>query len=494
MAARETQETLMSPHNRDILDTPIIGFSAKDRALFRDILPAVFIAGDSSSGKSSTSRKQFLCGLLRANVGLVLFTIKPSDRDDYLGYIGECSRDPDDVVVFNEKSGLSFDCLAHEWTRTVGRGSGDVESIIDYFDVLLSLGKSQSGGGENKFWDLAAQQAERHAIHLIKLADEPLSIVNIHKAISSFPDHPGQHDDESWSKNSYTASLIDAIRARKDTLTEEEWQNLEAATAFVFGRWAALDERLRGSISMTFSGLADKFQFHPLKRMFASGRCDFVPEDVTHRRKIHIFDFPLNEYGRETARFIQTMLKLTYQRSFLRHAYAPGCCNGAALVQDEFQMLLSKFENYWVQTARSSGVASLYITQNILNVAEEFNETQPGSKTRAFLNNLPFKILHRSTCPDTCTYFSDVIGKRYRWVENFGSSIGQAQGGPQTFGGSRQLTYIVDPIEFTRLARPDGVTPLAAAYVYRGGDSFHVTKTDENPEGENYLKVYFSRE
>jgi hypothetical protein len=40
----------------------------------------------------------------------------------------------------------------------------------------------------------------RHAIKLIQLAGEPLSIVHVHRAISSFPDHLGQQDELGWDE------------------------------------------------------------------------------------------------------------------------------------------------------------------------------------------------------------------------------------------------------------------------------------------------------
>jgi hypothetical protein len=120
---------------------------------------------------------------------------------------------------------------------------------------------------------------------------------------------------------------------------------------------------------MTFAGMADKFLFHPMRRIFASGRDDFCPEQTTHEHKLIILDFPVLEYGKEAARLIQTMVKLTFQRAWLRHKFVPGCCHGAFLVQDEFQLLISKFENHFAQTCRASAIASLSITQNILNLA-----------------------------------------------------------------------------------------------------------------------------
>jgi hypothetical protein len=480
----------MTKPSTNILDRPILTLSDIDHLTLRDMVSGgILVLGDPGSGKSTTSSKAIICGLMRAGVGGLLLTVKSSDAANYVAYARECGREAD-ILLFSEVSGLCFDPLAYEWAR----GAGDVEAIVDYFSTLLSIGKQEGGGGDHRFFQLASEQAMRNAIHLIKLAGEPLSIVHIHRAIASFPTYVGEHDTEEWQQRSYIAQLIKQIRARKETLTECEWQDLETATEFVFVRWASLDERPRSSISMTFAGMADKFLFHPLRRIFASGTYDFSPEQATHERKLIIVDFPVLEYGKETARLIQIMVKLTFQRAWLRHKFSPGCCHGACLVQDEFQLLISRFENHFAQTCRDSAIASLSITQNILNLAEELGETQPGSKTRAFLNNLGLKIVHRSTCPDTCSYIADVIGKEYRYIENFSAGGGGEAGHAHTsVGGSRQLVHLLEPIELSRLTRPDGDSPLAAAVIYKGGSTFNATRTRREPEGKNFLKVHFSR-
>jgi hypothetical protein len=143
---------------------------------------------------------------------------------------------------------------------------------------------------------------------------------------------------------------------------------------------------------MTFAGMADKFLFHPLRGIFASGAYDFTPEQITHEQKILIIDYPILEYGKETARLINVMVQLTCQRAWLRHQYKPGCCNGAFLYMDEFQLLMHRFQNHFVQVSRSSGVAVVALTQTILNLAEELGEAHPGAKTKAFLANLGIKI------------------------------------------------------------------------------------------------------
>ena len=61
-------------------------------------------------------------------------------------------------------------------------------------------------------------------------------------------------------------------------------------------------------------------------------------------------------------------------------------------------------------------------------------------------------------------------------------------------GASRQLAHVVEPIEFTRLIKPDANNPYAEAIVYQSGKIFSASKSPENPEGSNYLHVFFSRD
>ena len=300
------------PKHDDILDRPIFSLSEKDCVKLRELIEGGgLILGSLGSGKTSTLRQLFRA-LLRAGLGGLLCTVKSTDAEDYLQDAELCGRSKD-VTVFSVKSGLSFDPIAYLWST--GRGERNVETIIDFFSTLLSIGKQHIGVNNDRFWELAAEQAMRHAIHLIRLAGDPLSIVSIHRAIQSFPNHVGEENEESWLKESYTASLINAIRARQATLSEADWADLNVATEFVFSRWASYDEKPRSSIAMTFSGLADKFMFSPLRGMFCSGTYSFTPWQTTHERKVIIVDIPVLEYGRDTARLMQIIVKLVFQRA-----------------------------------------------------------------------------------------------------------------------------------------------------------------------------------
>jgi type IV secretory pathway TraG/TraD family ATPase VirD4 len=256
--------------------------------------------------------------------------------------------------------------------------------------------------------------------------------------------------------------------------------------SYIFDQWPAFDERPRSIVEMMWSGMADKFLYNPLNRIFCGGKCDFTPEDTTHRNKIIICDWPLLEYGHETGRTINIILKLIFQRAWLRRKLSESP-NPVILWQDESQyFIVPKWDNFFQQTCRGSRVAVVCLTQNILNLSEQLGEQTPGSKTKSFLGNLAIKIFHQQNETETCQYAADQIGKHWVYVDQW--SAGSSEGHTHTnFSGNKQLVHIVEPLEFQKLSKPDGQNPMAQAIVYKSGETFKANN-------KNYLPVHFSRE
>ena len=278
-----------------------------------------------------------------------------------------------------------------------------MESIIDFFSTLVSIGKKEQGHGHDPFWERGNEQLMRNVIKLLDLAGEAVSIASIDRVIKSLPTHPGEYEEEPWQRDSYCAQLIASIKARKDTLTPDQWSDLDFATQYIFRKWPAFDERPRSSLEMTWSGMADKFLFNPFNRLFCSGKCSFTPEQTMREGKIVICDFPLLEYGHETGRLINVILKLIFQRAWLRRKLSESP-NPVFLWQDEFQYFVTRRDNFFQQTCRGSRVAVVCLTQNILNLPKNSARTQPGSKTKSFLGNLAIKIFHQQNDTETCNY------------------------------------------------------------------------------------------
>ena len=258
----------------------------------------------------------------------------------------------------------------------------------------------------------------RNVIKLLDLAGERISIANIDRVIKSLPTRPDEHEEAAWQEQSYCAQIVKAIKARKDTLTQDQWSDLDFASQYIFRKWPAFDERPRSSLEMTWSGMADKFLFNPFYRLFCGGKCTFTPEMTTHDGKIVICDFPLLEYGHETGRLINIILKLIFQRAWLRRNALRIPESGIPLA-GRIPIFRHTAGQLLSADLPGSRVAVVCLTQNILNLSEELGEPQPGSKTKSFCGNLAIKIAHQQNEPDTATFMADIIGKEYRYLDSY---------------------------------------------------------------------------
>jgi hypothetical protein len=474
----------------NLLDKRILGLSDKDWLTLRDLVEGgVLITGRLGSGKSSTSGRALAYGLLRAGLGGLVLTVKSDETQRFIDYAKACGREAD-VIVFGAEGSLTFDPLAYSWNQP-GRGAGRIETIIELFTTLLTIGRPQvSTSSESRYFELAVEELVRATLVMFSLGGERISISSIHKIITSIPTRPGQADEPEWQQSSECAKLVAKIRKRQQTFTESQWEDLDNAMQFALELWPDEDPRTRSNILSTWTGMGSKFAYDPLRRLFCSGEYSFTPEQTTHERKIIIIDIPILEFGRATSRICQILVKVIFQRAWLRHQYQDGCCNGAFLFQDEFSMLMHRHELHFHTVCRSSAIAAICLTPNINNIAaEEFGEGRPGSRTLGFLGALSVKIFHSQTDIETSRYAADLIGQDYRYLSSFSAGAGNH---PHTgFGGTEHLAHLLEPIELSRLLTPDGENPYAEAVVYVGGKIFNATKTARNPEGRNYLRVLF---
>src|ERR1700735_5266280 len=179
----------MTKHD-DVLNRPILSLSDVDHLRWHDTVEGTLITGAPGSGKSSTSGKNLAYGILKTpNSGGLVLTAKAEETQNWIAYAKACGREKD-LIVFNAESGHCFDPMHYEFTRP-GRGAGDIESIIDFFTTLSSIGKKETGQGHDPFWSRGAEQIQRNVLVLLGLAGERISIASIDRVIKSLPAHPG---------------------------------------------------------------------------------------------------------------------------------------------------------------------------------------------------------------------------------------------------------------------------------------------------------------
>jgi hypothetical protein len=358
----------------------------------------------------------------------------------------------------------------------------------------MGVGKNHQHSSEAQYFERAVEELLRAALVVLSNAGELISITSLHRLISSLPQEEGIADTEEWQKSSECARILEQLKSRYATLSVSSKDDLDIAVVHLLSKWASLDYRTRSNIESTFSGMSSRFVYDPFRSLFCSGRYDFTPEQITHEGKILIVDMPALEYGRQTSRICQVLIKLIFQRAWLRHQYTPGCCNGAVLFQDEFPFLMHRDESHFHTVCRGSAIAPICACQNILTLAsEEFGEDTPGAKTLGFLGLFGTKVFMANNEMQSNNFAADQIGREWRFIE--GWNAGEGQHGSSHLGvtGGKQLVHLVDPIEFTRLMRPDGENPLAEGILHMNGRSFNATKTQNRPQGLPYLRVHFSR-
>jgi hypothetical protein len=476
-----------------VLDREILRLSDTDILRFRDLIEGgCFITGGLGSGKSSTVAKDLAMSFLYSGMGGLVLTVKSDETAHWLEYARQAGR-LKDVRLFNATSGLSFDFLAYLW-HTGGRASAQIETIVEIFTTLMSVGKVYQPSSGEQYFEKAVEELMRASLVVLLSAGEAISITSLHAFITSLPSSKEVVQSTEWQLETYAGRIIEKLRVNRSHFSATQWSDLDIALSHLLEKWPELDKRTSSNVESTWSGLASKFTYSPFREMFSSGRFDITPEQVTHERLILIVDIPVLEYSRETARACQILMKVNFQRAMLRHAYKPGCCHGSFIFEDEIAFLLSRLDPHFHMVCRGSAVAPICIGQNILSLAaEEFGEQTPGAKTLGFLGLFGVRFFMANNEIVTNTHASDLIGKEYRDVSGWNAGQGQSH---SHFGVSanQQLTHLLEPIEFQKLLRPDGENPLAEAICYVSGRSFNATKTQQRPQGLPYLRVHFSRE
>jgi len=95
-------------------------------------------------------------------------------------------------------------------------------------------------------------------------------------------------------------------------------------------------------------------------------------------------------------------VKLPFMRAWLRRD-TKQYPTPAFLWQDEAQFFIlgcaggASRDNAFAQVARSSRICTVFITQNILNIAEALGENTPGAHTKSLLGNFALKVFHQQT-------------------------------------------------------------------------------------------------
>ena len=498
--------------NQILLDLSNQKTDEKIHWTLKDAFEGVQIFGGIGSGKTSGSGRTLARAFLKKGFGGLVLCAKPNERTDWVKLAKKEGR-YNDLKIFCEPKPYStdkeffFNPLDYEASR---EGGGETFNLVNLFMQIYQMGRVISGeglasGGE-RFWDNALKRCLSRMIDFLILADEPITISNMYRLISEVLNRKeidylnqlrrneveGAFDKIiAWKDYNYYVRCFAKFNARKTKLIEEienlsedagrekekELMTLVKSFKIVknyFEReFTNLAEKTKTIIIESFLGLAEPFQSGILEKYFASNKpSNILPEDIFEKGKIIILDFPIKNYL-DAGIYAQGIFKLLFQQAIERRAYKENQSIPTFLWVDESHNFLNAYDQIFQTTARSAGVSTVFITQNISNYYVAIGGNNATARVNSLLGNLSTKIFHNNNDYVTNEWASKTIGKIWKNIESF--NVGQSQ----SFGMSKQFHWEIDPNKFNKLKTGGSDNDLIVDAV--------ILMNRELPNGKNFI-------
>lgn len=420
----------------------------KNSITWADAIEGTLILGNTGSGKSSGPGKYIASKMLSSGFGFCVLCAKSDEAERWIRYAQDNGRS-DDVVLFNKESGLEFNFLKYEMERK-GRGSGEILNILNMLMTLNEQSKIHQGGGdikEERFWDNAVRRMISRTISLLDLANENVSISNMRAVVSQcFKNDQDTKQYDDLKRQIISDQKVD-VQQRKDaneelnTLRQESYfinviehlfskqfdNELEENDAIdVIQYWLKelprISERTTSIIVESYLGIIEPFSSRGiLKNQFSTGLSEELkPENIVEQNKIVIVDFSLKEYGLPAvyaATIYKTAFQTAMERRDLKTEDNP---KPVGLWVDEYQSFCSPLTDSLFQlTARSSWVATIYITQNINNIYFVMGSHMPEARAKSLLGNLNLKYFCSNPDAETNEWASKMIGEHIATLDTY---------------------------------------------------------------------------
>jgi TraM recognition site of TraD and TraG len=441
----------------------------------RDSTRNVIIFGGTDSGKTSGPAKHLLRAYLAAHYGGLCLTVKP----DEARYLYEQCRDAGrgkEAIIVRPGTGARYNFLESEVARA-GGGAGLTINIVKMLDEVIgaivaeTTGETDSGGDTQFFRD-ALRHLLMNLVDACLLSGRPVSLPLMRLIINSAALSRQEAKNPDWRASSSCGRVLSEAEERCADADEDTKASLAETLHYFLVEYPALSDRTRSIINLSFSMLARPLLTPPMRELLSTDTT--ITPEACFDGRIIIVDLPVQEYG-TAGKIAQLAWKYCYQTAMLRRAQAQsGTLRPCFLYVDECQHFITPFDAIFHSTSRSSGNASIFITQS-----REGLRLALGSDAGmdAFLANCQCKIFTQSSSIETNAYASRLIGARYVDVESMGSS--QSYGGPEEtgkMGGSTntqpQLRNYVEEAEFAQLLKGGPPDFRVSAIAYKAGETF----------------------
>lgn len=467
------------------LDTPLVQFSSNEgnaKWTMRHAVEGVQIFGGIGSGKTSGSGRLLAYKYLAHGFGGLVLTVKPDEKLLWEKYCADTGRS-DDLIIIEPNGKYHFNFLAYE--STVSESNDAItENIVEVLKTVIRAGEDKDGGkNDDAFWETALDMLMFNIIDLCKLAYGSLSVEKMYAILQSLPKLDSEQEKPSndkgdvaptkkqteFDKAYYTAyarieplvsewykalSLDEKLKIQDEDAYNEaaceqfsDLRLLKHLYEFFFESFKNLSTKTRSIVEFIFSGFLFRLLREPVFSLFCKNISNIVPDDCL-KGKIILINLPVKKYHK-VGRDCQILFKYIWQRA-MEKRQVDNFSKPVFLWADEAQNFLHEHDADYQATARSSRIATVYITQNLPNYYASMGGHKGEYRVKSFLGTLGTKFFHANADIETNKYASELIGDGVRDDISKSVTIG-SESVSQSENRSLKLDRLVRPEEFMRL-------------------------------------------
>lgn len=468
----------MKRHSFD-LDTPVMQFpdGENNRETYnwtiRQAVEGLQIFGGIGSGKTSGSARMVGLKYLSLGFGGLVMTAKTDEKAHWEELCRITGRTDDLIIIEPGKNGNHyFNIMEH--LAAGGEQEAFVENIVHVLSTVIRASNQKQGGGEDgPFWDTAVHMTMFNIISLCQLAyEEKITLQLIYDVAQSLPRKmmPGEEapSPEQLRSNAYARTFIKA-RERVDrlyrnyynTLSEEQKKmpreqlnklledavpqvrRLELIDNFFFETLHNLSDKTRTVIDFIFLGFLFGLLQDPIYSMFSKRPSTFKMTDCYEYGKIILINLPVKKYHK-VGRDAQIMFKYLWQQTMEARNILLND-RPVFLWADEAQLFLHEYDAECQATARSSRIATVYISQNLPNYYASMGGDKSEHKVKSFLGTLGTKVFHANADVEVNRYASELFGDYWQKEIQISEQVGT-----EHVSNSQTISWVL-----RRLVRPE---------------------------------------
>ena len=494
------------------LDQPVFELASQTARSYwtiRDSFNGTSIHGGVGSGKSSGSSRFIGLKALQLGYGGLVLTVKPDEKEEWAEYCRLTARS-NDLIVIEPGGKHRFNFIDYESQNHFGEAA-ITENLVEVLKTVIRAGEEKSSGkSDDPFWESALDLLMVNAIDLCRMAYGRVTITDLYNIVTTIPkadDRPPSDDKplKAFQAASRRAqrnvnSLIDGWimglpKDRREEIQEDhdlfnelaaneipEVRLIQFLDQFFVDNYIGLSEKTRSIVDFTFTSFLFRLLREPVFSLFCHGHSTVTPEDAFHG-KIILLNLPIKHYHK-VGRDCQILFKYIFQRR-MEARDVKKHPRPIFLWADEAQHFLHEHDTIFQTTARSSRVATVYITQNLPNYYAAMGGDKAEYRVKSFLGTLATKIFHANADIETNKYASELVGDGY--FEDRSDSL---QVGGQSFSRSRSRSLKIDklmrPEDFVRLKTGGPLNNFQVeGVIHKQGDVLL--------NGQNHVKMVFNQ-